>query len=94
MPPDGPRRLDTREPGFARAFQGLVDELREEEEQVTAVVAAILARIRAGGDAALIEETRRFDRHDCRRLAFDAAEIAAGAGSCAPHALAALQLAA
>jgi histidinol dehydrogenase len=94
MPPDGPRRLDTRAAGFARAFQGLIDELREEDAQVTEAVAAILARIRSGGDAALIEETQRFDRHDCRRLAFDATEIAAGAASCAPQALAALGLAA
>ncbi|MCS7267685.1 MAG: histidinol dehydrogenase [Geminicoccaceae bacterium] len=57
-----PLRLDTRDPGFAAAFDRLVESRREERGEVREEVAAILARVRDEGDAALLEFTRRFDR--------------------------------
>lgn len=56
------RRLDTRDPGFEPAFRALLDAARETTAKVDAAVAAILAEVRARGDAALLELTARFDR--------------------------------
>jgi len=57
-------RLTTTSPDFAAAFTALVDARREADEDVSRDVAAILKAVRAGGDAALADYTRRFDRHD------------------------------
>ncbi len=57
-----PLRLDRRDPGFAAAFDRLVEARREEAADVREAVAGILARVWAEGDAALLEFTRRFDR--------------------------------
>jgi len=54
--------LNTADAGFAAAFEALLAEARETTENVGAAVAAIIADIRARGDAALIEYTTRFDR--------------------------------
>jgi histidinol dehydrogenase len=59
-----PLRLDSRDPGFAAAFAALVDDRREADEDVSRDVTAILKRVRAEGDAALADYTRRFDGHD------------------------------
>jgi histidinol dehydrogenase len=59
-----PLRLSTADAGFASAFTALVDARREADEDVSRDVSAILKRVRAEGDAALAEYTRRFDRHD------------------------------
>lgn len=56
-------RLDARDPGFATAFTALVDARRDTDEDVSRDVAAILARVRAEGDAAVAELTERFDGH-------------------------------
>ena len=53
-------------------------------------VAAIIADVRARGDAALAEYTRRFDGVAPARLAVDAAEFAAAEAALAPAALAAI----
>jgi len=60
----GPLRLDIREPGFAAAFDVLVNARREADEDVSRDVADIIARVRLDGDPALAEYTSRFDRHD------------------------------
>ena len=57
-------RLDARTPDFAGAFDALVNARREADADVSRDVAAIVARVRADGDAALRDFTRRFDRHD------------------------------
>ena len=62
-----PLRLDTREPGFAKAFDALVNARREADEDVSAVVRDIIARVKAEGDAAIANYTSRFDRHDLDR---------------------------
>jgi len=59
-----PLRLDSRDPGFATAFTALVDDRREADEDVSRDVAAIVADVRARGDAAILDYTSRFDRHD------------------------------
>ncbi|MGE0773647.1 MAG: histidinol dehydrogenase, partial [Sphingomonadaceae bacterium] len=62
-----PLRLDTREPGFAKAFDALVNARREPDEDVSAVVRDIIGRVKAEGDAAVADYTSRFDRHDLDR---------------------------
>jgi histidinol dehydrogenase len=55
-------RLATTDPGFEARFAALLGMARETTEAVDAAVAAILAAVRAEGDAAVIEATARFDR--------------------------------
>ena len=71
--------LDTTDPGFEAAFAALLTMKREDAPDVDAAVAEIIADVRARGDAALIELTRRFDRVALtpERLAFTQEEIAA-----------------
>ncbi|CAH2599689.1 Histidinol dehydrogenase [Rhodovastum atsumiense] len=57
-------RLSTAAPDFEPAFQALLHQARETTEQVDDAVAAIIAAVRARGDAALCEFTARFDRMD------------------------------
>jgi Histidinol dehydrogenase len=54
-------RLTTRDPDFARSLAALIAD-RATATDVTAPVAAIIARVRAEGDAALLDLTARFDR--------------------------------
>ena len=70
--------LDTREPGFEAGFSVLLGAKREEAVDVDDTVAAIIADLRARGDAALIELTARFDKLDLTpdTLAFTQDEIA------------------
>ena len=56
------RRLDTAEPGFEAAFLALLHDGRDTTARVDTAVAAIIADVRARGDAALFELTARFDR--------------------------------
>jgi len=55
-------RLDTRDADFESGFAALLGQARETTEDVGEAVAAILADVRARGDAAVIEVTARFDR--------------------------------
>lgn len=57
-----PSRLDSRDADFAKSFETLLNSKREASEEVGNTVAAILADVRARGDAALIEYTERFDK--------------------------------
>ena len=77
-----PVRLDSRDPAFARAFETLLGSKREASDEVGAVVANILADVRARGDEALLEYTERFDRLRLapEALRLTAGEIAAAAG--------------
>lgn len=91
------KRLCTSEPGFETAFAALLDEARETTARVDAAVAAIIAEVRARGDAALIDCTARFDRWtpaDAAALRVTEAEIAAADAAIAPELRAALNLAA
>ena len=55
-------RLRTGEAGFEARFRELLSAKREDSPDVDAVVAGIIAEVRARGDAALLELTARFDR--------------------------------
>jgi histidinol dehydrogenase len=84
------------DPGFEADFAALLGMKREEAEDVDQAVAAIIADVRARGDAALIELTSRFDRMDLTpdRLAFSETEIAAEIASVGAEDREALELAA
>ena len=56
-------RLSTRDTDFAKAFDRLVRGRRESDIEVSRDVTAIIADVKARGDAALIEYTSRFDGH-------------------------------
>ena len=59
-----PLRLDASQPDFAETFDALVNARREADEDVSAAVREIVARVKAEGDAAVADYTSRFDRHD------------------------------
>jgi histidinol dehydrogenase len=90
------RRLSTADPDFAEAFAALLAQARETTEIVGREVAAIVAEVRARGDAALCDYTSRFDRVAVTPadLRVTAAEIAAAKASVPAELLAALDLAA
>ncbi|WP_339106819.1 histidinol dehydrogenase [Roseovarius rhodophyticola] len=72
-----PVRLDASSADFEDAFRALLSAKREDSPDVDAVVAEIIADVRARGDAALIELTARFDRLELtpETLRFSRAEI-------------------
>src|SRR5690606_30644287 len=90
------RWLSTAEAAFEADFAALLGEKREGDADVDQAVAAIIADVRARGDAAVVEYTRRFDRldTDAAGLRIPAEEIAAAVDRCAPEAVAALRFAA
>ena len=55
-------RLDDGAAGFEAEFSRLVDRQRDQESDVRGQVEAIVARVAADGDAALIDFSWRFDR--------------------------------
>src|SRR5215471_12553264 len=58
----GPLRLDASAPGFERDFSAFLGRRRDTDENVDRVVADIIADVRARGDAALLEYTKKFDK--------------------------------
>ena len=90
------RRLDASEPGFAAAFEMLVNDRRESTSDVSADVAAIIARVKAEGDAALADYTAKFDRFDLDASGWSISkeQCAAAYAALAPELRAALDLAA
>ena len=91
-----PLFLNTSDPGFGAAFAAFLTTRREDTPEVDDTVAAIIADVRARGDAAVIELTERFDRLSLTpdRLAFSAAEITAECAKVSATDRAALELAA
>lgn len=90
------RRLDASEPGFAAEFDALVNDRRESDSDVSADVAAIIARVKAEGDAALADYTAKFDRFDLDKTGWSISkeECAAAYEALAPDLRDALNLAA
>lgn len=72
-----PQFLSTTDPDFDVSFAALLTMKREESVDVDEAVAAIIADVRARGDAAVIELTEKFDRLSLasESLAFSPAEI-------------------
>ena len=89
-------RLDTRDGGFAAAFDALVDARREAPVDVARDVATIIRSVRDEGDAALRAFTSKLDRHDLDETGWrvDAAACAAAFDALEPGLRAALELAA
>jgi len=83
-------------PGFDAGVTALLSAKRENAPDVDDAVAAIIARVRAEGDAAVIELTERFDRLRLtpQTLAFSEAEIDAAIATVPPAERVALDLAA
>jgi histidinol dehydrogenase len=90
-----PRRLDITDRDFESAFTALTEAKRESESDVEAVVAEIIAEVRARGDAALIEYTEKFDRQKvtAEGLHVSADEIADAVAACPAQTAEALSLA-
>ncbi len=88
--------LNTSDPDFDAGFAALLGQKREVSEDVDQAAAAIIADVRARGDAAVIELTARFDRLALAPggLAFTADEISAEIAKVSPEDRAALTLAA
>ena len=77
-----PLRLDASAPGFEQEFGSFLGRNREADENVDRVVAEIIADVRARGDAAVVDYTRRFDKVDADaaglRISDDERHAAAG----------------
>ena len=89
-------RLSTVDAGFELEFTTLLGQARATTESVDQAVSAIIADVRADGDAALLRYTARFDRLTLTtdRLRIAANEIDAAMTGIAPALMAALDLAA
>ena len=91
-----PQFLTTDAPDFDARFAAFLGAGRDAAADVDAAVAAIIADVRARGDAAVLELTARFDRLELTpdRLAFSPAEIEAEIARVPAEERAALELAA
>lgn len=91
-------RLDSRDPDFPNAFANLLTVKREISEDVDETVRGIIAGVIHGGDDALVDYTRRFDRlgeaFTAATLRVTEAEVEEAVGACPAEALDALALAA
>lgn len=78
------RRFDFSDAGFTAAFTDFIGERRETPDDVDALVATILAAVRAEGVTALLRYAREFDRVELTEVTMrvTADEIAAGAAAC------------
>ena len=59
-----PLRLDASAPGFEKEFSAFLGRNRDADENVDRIVAGIVADVRARGDAAVLDYTRKFDWAD------------------------------
>ena len=91
-----PHDLSTADTAFEEDFSAFLRLKRDAEADVDAVVAEILAGVRARGDAALADYTSRFDQVDLGEVGyrFAESEIEAAVGQCDASAVAALRQAA
>jgi histidinol dehydrogenase len=91
-----PQFLNSQDAGFEAQFTALLGAKREDSPDVDAVVADIIADVRARGDAAVIELTAKFDRLELttQTLRFSEEEIDAYCAQVSDEDRAALSLAA
>lgn len=91
-----PQFLDAQAADFEAAFNTLLNAKREDSPDVDVIVADVIADVRARGDEAVLELTKKFDRikltPDTMRVT--AAEVEEAASQVAPDVRAALELAA
>ncbi|MCS6853622.1 MAG: histidinol dehydrogenase [Elioraea sp.] len=92
----GPRRLATADPAFETAFAALLADRDEPLPDVAEAVRAIIAAVRAEGDAALVRYTERFDRVSLvpERIRLTEAEIEEAAAAVPADLAAAIDVAA
>jgi len=90
-----PVSLNTADADFARQFDAFLAARREEEADVSQTVAEIIADVRARGDAALAELTKRFDEIDLTSagVRVSDADIETAVAEVAPETMDALKLA-
>ena len=91
------QRLSTADADFEARFRAILEDGRDTTTRVDAAVSAIIADVRAEGDAALLRLTARFDGWapaDTTALRVTAAEIDAAVAGIEPALMAALDLAA
>ena len=91
-----PQFLKTTDADFEARFTALLGAKREDSPDVDAVVAGIIADVRARGDAAVIELTKKFDRLELtpQTMRYSAQEIEAECALVSDADRAALELAA
>jgi histidinol dehydrogenase len=91
-----PSILNTKDADFDARFTALLGQKREDSPDVDDAVAAIIAEVRARGDAAVLDLTARLDKLALtpETMAFTKAEIEAEIAKVAPEDRAALELAA
>jgi len=91
-----PVKFSTRDADFEARFQDLLGAKREVQEDLNNAVTSILNDVKARGDAAVLEYTKRWDRLDLTAdsMAFTAEEIASAVAQCDAETLDALKLAA
>jgi histidinol dehydrogenase len=79
-----PARLDAAAPDFEKRLRLLIDRRRAEEAEAERAAGEIIRRVRAEGDAALVDLTRRFDRLELlpEELRIKPDEIAAACARC------------
>ena len=87
-------RLAIADKDFAAALKALLDSRNSETVDVAGTVKAIAADVRARGDAALRDYTKKFDRIALNDLHVSATDMARAEQDCAPDVRAALELAA
>ncbi|WP_017655114.1 histidinol dehydrogenase [Fortiea contorta] len=86
--------LQTTDKDFTAKFKALVSDRREATIDVSGTVGAILADVKARGDAAIKEYTSRFDHFDLQSLRLSDTFISEQAAKCTADVKAALELAA
>jgi histidinol dehydrogenase len=90
-----PMRLSSSDPGFAGSFATLLSQKREVSADVDRAVAGIIADVRARGDEALIDLSKKFDAIDLAKhgIRVTAAEIKEAVAACSTETLDALKFA-
>ena len=90
-----PMYLDSGVPGFEEAFAELLTQKREVSADVDAAVRAVIEQVRAHGDKALIDLSKKFDSVDLGKLGLRVSkeEVDAAIAQCAPDTLEALEFA-
>ena len=88
-------RLDSREKSFGADFAALLGQKRETSADVDASVSAIIADVRARGDAALVELSLKFDFVDLAKIgiAISPDEVQTAIAQCSEETLDALRFA-
>ncbi|HEX2839792.1 histidinol dehydrogenase [Hyphomicrobium sp.] len=90
-----PQRLTSSDPGFASSFEAFLATKREASADVDLAVRDIISDVRARGDKALIELSKKFDHVDLGAIGIrvTADEVDAASGACSPETLDALAVA-